>query len=484
MATNKIKDKKVIFVSGIFNVLHPGHIRMFRLADELGTHLIVGLQKKSSDESWMLEDEERFQALKSISLINDVQLIDDLESALREVRPDIVLKGREHKNRTNIELDIIKEWGGRLIFSSGESKSNSLKFLSNGHDKPDFHFPHSYKAFARRHNIVGSALFPAIDKIKDLKIAVVGDIILDEYVDCDPVGLSREDPTIVVTPTEKRLFIGGAAIVALHAKSFGAAVDFYSVSGDDENADWLTENLVNRGISCQVIKDESRPTTIKRRYRSEGKTLLRVNDYRSHSLQTDLSEQLLNNFESKIAGYDVVIFSDFSYGLLHGSLVNALQKLAREHNVSMVADSQTSSQRGDLSKFKGLKLATPTELEARLAADTMDNDVGLAEVIGDLANKIKSQNLLITLGAEGAMILDYSDPSAVKLDSLPALNKMPVDVSGAGDLLMVSSALFLETGCNLWESSLLGMLASSIHISKVGNSPIDMHEFRRCMEQL
>ena len=69
----------------------------------------------------------------------------------------------------------------------------------------------------------------------ETRVAVIGDIILDEYIDCDPVGLSREDPTIVVTPQDTHMFVGGAAIVAQHTKTLGAQVDFYSVSGVDSS---------------------------------------------------------------------------------------------------------------------------------------------------------------------------------------------------------------------------------------------------------
>lgn len=484
MVFTKKKTQEVIFVSGIFNVLHPGHIRMFRRASELGGKLIVGLQKRKSSDADILDDDERLQALRSISLIDEVLMVESLELTLKQLRPDIILKGREHRNRVNVEYDIISEWGGRIIFSSGETKSSSSSFLPNGHFKADFKFPNSYINFAARHNINRNDIIPAIEKIKSLKVAVIGDIILDEYVDCDAVGLSREDPTIVVTPTDKNTFIGGAAIVAQHARSFGAAVDFFSVSGVDESADWLESELKSKGVQCHIVRDDSRPTTIKRRYRSEGKTLLRVNDYRSHSLETDLSKQLLKNFESQINDYDVVIFSDFSYGLLHSGLVEALQKAAYEQGVAMVADSQTSSQRGDLGKFKGTQLVTPTEMEARLAADIMDNDVGLAVVIEELANKISAKNVVITLGAEGALILDNSEPDNPRLDSLPALNKNPVDVSGAGDLLLISSTLLMQSGCNLWQACLMGMVASSIHISRVGNSPIDLDELMLHLEAL
>lgn len=480
-----MKNKKNrVFISGLFNVLHPGHIRLFKFASELADEVIVGLQKKTKSDAQMFEDEERLQALKTVSLIHHIVLVDDLSKTLRELKPEIVLKGSEFKHRCNPEENILDEWGGKLVFSSGENQFNAEKFVHSNGYKNEAHFPTAYKNYLARHHIQRDQIEHALDKISQTRVAVVGDIILDEYIDCDPVGLSREDPTIVVTPRDSNLFVGGAAIVAQHTKTLGAQVDFYSVSGVDKSADWLETRMSAHGVNTYIYQDDSRPTTVKRRYRTQNKTLLRVNEYRSHSLPSGLQAKLLNDFEANISSYDLVVFSDFSYGLLTSEVVEAMQDIALRHDVNMVADSQTSSQRGDLSKFKELMLVTPTEVEARLAVDIQDNDIGLAVVIEKLAAELSAANVIITLGADGALMLDFSNPQKPRLSSLPALNKNPVDVSGAGDLLLVTTSLLKQIGCDLWHASLMGMVASAIHISQVGNKPVDMQKVRQYLDQI
>lgn len=486
MSNNKHyhSKKSRVFISGIFNVLHPGHIRLFKFASELADEVVVGLQMKSQTDPDMLEDDERFQALSSVSLLDNILLVHDLEAVLKSLKPDLVLKGSEFKRRHNIEEDILKQWGGKLVFSSGESQFNSEKFIHRNGYINEAYFPTAYKSFLARHHIDRTHIDQALEKISDTRVAVIGDIILDEYIDCDPVGLSREDPTIVVTPTDANLFVGGAAIVAQHTRTLGAKVDFYSIAGADDSAQWLEKQMSLHGVDSYIYQDESRPTTVKRRYRTQNKTLLRVNEYRSHTLASHIQQQLIADFENNISDYDLVIFSDFSYGLLTEEVINALQDIAKHNGVQMVADSQTSSQRGDLSKFNNLMLVTPTELEARLAVDNHDNDIGLAVIIEQLAEELNSENVIITLGADGALMLDFSDPRKPRLDSLPALNKNPVDVSGAGDLLLVTTSLLKQTGCDLWHASVMGMVASAIHVSQVGNKPIDLHKVRQYLEQI
>jgi len=265
--------------------------------------------------------------------------------------------------------------------------------------------------------------------------------------------------------------------------SFGCHVDFFSICGEDEQGAWVKEQVKQHGIGEYLIVDNSRPTTSKRRYRSQNKTLLRVNNFRGHSLEPQLFTQFVELFESQIANYDVVIFSDFSYGLLNGDMVANLMDIARKQNVFVAADSQTSSQRGDLSKFTSLDLVTPTELEARLAVGIMDNDVGLAEIIENVSQRLNVKNVLITLGAEGTLILDATEPKH-HLDSLPALNKNPLDVAGAGDLTLVCSALLLKAGATLWQASFVAMVASAIHVSCLGNTPNDVERLMQSLESL
>lgn len=477
-----IKDK-VVFISGIFNVLHPGHIRLFKMASELGSKLVVGLFKKAHEGEHLLDDDDRLLALKSINLIDHVLLIDELEATLRDIRPNIVVKGHEFKHRHNVEREIVTDWGGKLIFNSGESQSGYLSYLHNGVKEYVPSFPDSYRKFVRRHDINHDSLTTLIERTKSLKVAVVGDIIVDEYVECDSVGLSREDPTIVVKPTSNALFVGGAAIVALHANAFGCDVDFYSVCGNDEAGHWTRAQLVEKGIGVNLLVDDSRPTTSKKRYRSQNKTLLRVNNFKGHSLEPQLFREFVEALETNIESYDVIIFSDFSYGLLNGDMVQTLLDMAHQHNVFVAADSQTSSQRGDLSKFNNLDLVTPTELEARLAVGIMDNDVGLAEVIETLSQRLSVDNVMITLGPEGALIFDASRDEN-NLDSLSALNKTPLDVSGAGDLTLVCTSLMLKSGATLWQSSLVAMIASALHVSQVGNTPIDIRRMLDWLKEL
>ena len=131
--------------------------------------------------------------------------------------------------------------------------------------------------------------------------------------------------------------------------------------GIDEAATFTQENLANQGISVHAFIDETRPTTRKERYRAHGKTLLRVNHLRQHNISLSLVKDMTRQIDEHLADTDLVLFSDFNYGCLPQGFVDAVIERAASRGVMMAADSQASSQMSDISRFKRMRLITPTE---------------------------------------------------------------------------------------------------------------------------
>jgi len=204
-----------------------------------------------------------------------------------------------------------------------------------------------------------------------------------------------------------------------------------------------------------------------------NKTLLRVNHVRHHAASAEIQRKMLAAVESALTKCDLVLFSCFNYGCLPQDLVDAITLKARAAGVMLAADSQASSQVGDVSRFKGMALITPTEREARLALN--DFEIGLAAVGERLIAKARAENLVITLGAEG-MRINASRDGELRTDRLPAFNLSPKDVSGAGDIFFMSSSMALCVGADIWQGSYLGGLAAALQVSRVGNAPLTATE--------
>ncbi len=149
----------------------------------------------------------------------------------------------------------------------------------------------------------------------------------------------------------------------------------------------------------------------------------------------------------------------------------------------MVADSQSSSQVGDVSRFKGAKLLTPTEREARIALGNYDD--GLVVIAEKLRRKANAENIVITLGAEGILIhAKVTQKGEWHTDRLEALNTAPKDPAGAGDCLLVCAAMSMALGRSIWESLYLGSLAGACQVGRIGNMPLSVGELRVEMNKI
>jgi len=290
--------------------------------------------------------------------------------------------------------------------------------------------------------------------------------------------MSQEDPTIVVTPIVSNKFLGGAAIVAAHARSLGAAtVKFISVTGNDESYTFVADKLIAYGVDAKLFNDTSRPTTLKQRYRAGNKTLLRVSHLRQHKINKNLQRQILDYLLTALVDVDLLVFSDFNYGTLPQELVDEITLECTKRGIMMVADSQSSSQVGDVSRFKNVALLTPTEREARLALGNYED--GLVVLAEALRKKTMANNVVITLGAEGVLIhAAHPGKNQWLTDRLPALNTSPKDAAGAGDCLLVCTAMAMVLGRTIWESLYLGSVAAACQVGRIGNIPLTAAELQ------
>ncbi|MGV8996299.1 MAG: PfkB family carbohydrate kinase [Parvibaculaceae bacterium] len=462
-------DKRIAFLSGNFNVVHPGHLRILKFAAENGDILVVGVNPDTTPGVTIPAD-LRIEGLNAISLVTHALLLDTPpEDFIRALEPDVVVKGKEYEERYNAEQDVVSAYGGQLLFSSGEMRFASINLLQREYFETNFSTIQQPKDYAMRHGFASRDLLDVLPKFAGLRVLVIGDLIVDTYVNCEPLGMSQEDPTIVVTPIEEKTFIGGAGIVAAHARSLGADVRFLSVAGDDAPAEFARSTLDELGVESTLLSDRTRPTTHKRRYRAQGKTLLRVNQLRQHAIGSEIQLLIMDRLLEHLPHTDLLLFSDFNYGVLPQAIVDATCEAARMHGIMMAADSQASSQVSDISRFKGMHLITPTEREARMAIH--DHESGLAVIGERLQKAAEAQNVVVTLGSEG-LLIHAAQAGMFMTDRLPAYNSAPKDVAGAGDSFFTCASMALCAGYDIWRSSYLGALAAACQVSRVGNTPL------------
>lgn len=475
----RFEGRKIAFISGNFNVVHAGHIRLFKFARELADVVLVGTNTDGTSGA-VFPAQLRLEGIQGLGCVDAAGVLDaPLVDFLIQLKPDLVVKGKEHESRFNKEAEIVASYDGSLRFGANEFGYSTLDAIRRELEQeqatqgPRFSLPSDY---ASRHALNSGRLSRILKSFSDLSVTIIGDLIIDDYVTCDPLGMSQEDPTIVVTPMARETFVGGAGIVASHACGMGAKAHLVSIGGDDPARAYALEKLEKYGVDANIVATSDRPTTRKERFRANSKTLLRVNHLRQHQISTEIQAQLAKVAEQKIEQSQVLIFSDFSYGCLPQPLIDRLIEFARSKDAIVAADSQSSSQLGDIGRFQDADLLTPTEREARLAlSDATD---GLVQLANRLTDRLRAKNLIITLGAEGCLMQRGQDKEDKSLttDRLPALNPTPVDVAGAGDSLLVTTALGLATGASIWEAGALGSIAAAHQVSRTGNVPLQASE--------
>jgi len=471
------RGARVAFVSGDFNVVHPGHLRLLRFAADCGDFLVVGVLDQRS-EGAVLSEELRLEGVRSIGLVDFAFVLRGPPSSfVSALEPAIVVKGKEHEVQLNPESQAVDAYGGKLLFSSGEVSFSSLDLLKREFSESALSSITLPAGYPQRHGFAALDLKKLLDGLSSLRVTVVGDLIVDEYLSCEPLGMSQEDPSLVVTPLQKSRFLGGAAIVAAHASGLGARVRHFSVVGADETSVFALGQLNELGVESELVEDVSRPTPLKQRFRAGSTTLLRVSHLRQHAISRELSARLAAKIRDVLDDTDLLIFSDFSYGCLPQHLIDEIAGECRGRAIMMAADSQSSSQIGDLLRFKDMDLVTPTERETRLAI--RDFDSGLAVISDVLRSRCGARHVIVTLGAEGLLV---HAPSArdgnVQTDRLPAFNSAPKDPAGAGDSLLICSAMALAAGADIWRSAFLGSLAAAVQVGRLGNSPLSPDELR------
>ena len=468
---------KTVFVSGAFNVLHPGHNRLLKFAKSLGSKLIVGVvSDRNLDKNIYVNQKLRLEGIRSNVHVDKAFIIDrSLEKIIQKYKPNIVVKGKEHELKFNQELESLDKYGGKLVFSSGDISFSSLDMLGKEFPKPissNIKLPDDY---IQRHNIVKNNLKKQLNSFNKLKVCVIGELIIDEYILCEPIGMSQEDPTLVVTPISNKEFIGGAGIVAAHSVGLGAKTYFISIVGNDKLAKKSKLMLNSKGVHSNLITDETRPTILKQKFRRNNQSLLKINHLSNHTISKNIQNEILQKFSDISKKIDILIFSDFNYGCLPKKLVDKLIKICKKNKTLITADSQSSSQIGDIAKFHSMNLITPTEHEARLS--TRNNDDGLVVLSEELMKKSKSKNILLKLGADGLLIHNgKKQKGSILTDRINSLNSAPTDISGAGDSMLIASSLSLAAGANIWESALIGSMAASVQVSRLGNIPLKSKE--------
>ena len=470
------RARKVIMCHGVFDVVHPGHLRHLLYARSKADILVASITADAHITKGHyrphVPQELRALNLAAYELI-DYVVIDrnptPIEN-LREIQPDFFAKGYEYTAgglppKTQEELDTLYAYGGEIIFTPGDIVYSSTRLIDLA---PPAIQLEKLLLVMDAQGLSFDALRATLDKLIGLRVHVVGDTIVDSYTHAAMVGGQTKTPTMSVLFERRDDYIGGAAVVAEHLRAAGANVLFSTVLGSDPFKDFVLEGLASSGIECNAIVDPTRPTTNKNAIVTGGYRLLKIDTLDNRSI----SDEILRRLESAIAAgrHEAVVFSDFRHGIFNRRTIPRLI-CAIPQGAFKVADSQVASRWGNITEFRDFDLIAPNEREARFAMG--DQDSGVRPLASALYDAARCKTLILKLGERGVLTCFSSNHEA--FDSYLVVDSFVdrvVDAVGAGDALLAYATLAkLATGSDAI-ATILGSIAAACECEVEGNVPI------------
>ena len=471
------RQKKTILCHGVFDVVHPGHVRHLVYAKTKADILIVSITADRHIKKGIYRPHipEGLRALNLAAFeMVDYVLIDDQITPLKtlaELKPDFFAKGFEYNSTglhpaTQEETDVVEGYGGQMIFTPGDVVYSSTKFLSLAIPQVQLE---KLLLLMQNNEISFESLRDTVQKFSNYHVHVVGDTIVDSYTRSTLIGGQTKTPTFSVLYQGQDDYIGGAGIVAQHLRAAGAKVTFSTILGNDSLKDFVISGLKDTGVNILPIIDPSRPTTQKNAIISGGYRLLQIDKLDNRPISDDILEKLIEMV--KQTSGNAVVFSDFRHGIFNRmsvpSLIQAIPKGAFR-----VADSQVASRWGNIIEFKGFDLITPNEREARFALGDQDSTLG--HLAGTLNESADFQNLILKLGDRGVFCLSSKRNADVKTShySIESFASNVVDAVGAGDALLAYATLTMLATGSLVIAGILGSMAAACECECDGNVPI------------
>lgn len=305
-----------------------------------------------------------------------------------------------------------------------------------------------------------------LDKFSNVKVLVVGDIMLDRYWWGNVKRISPEAPVPVVDLQKSTFSPGGAANVAANIAGLGATAHLVGVIGTDHDGDTLVDLLDKSNVSGNsIVRVAGRPTSVKTRVIAHNQQVVRVDHETTVEFSDEDYESIWKSIADGLQNADAVVISDYAKGLLSPSLLWKLIDTARSHGKIVLVDPKGKN----YSRYSGASLITPNRREAAEACNLNEDLPDLVSIAGEqLLNDLDLAMVLITQGEDGMTLFQRNkDPL-----HLSTAAKEIYDVTGAGDTVIACLGAALGAGLDFAEAARIANVAAGLVVEQVGTTAI------------
>jgi len=317
-----------------------------------------------------------------------------------------------------------------------------------------------------------------IDQFSNVKILVIGDWILDEFVWGTVERISPEAPVPVVNVVRESFVPGGALNVANNIRTLRGLVYPCGLVGRDLMGRMLVKTMRKEGIDTTgAIYDQTRPTTLKTRVIAHSQQVVRFDRENNQELGGELLKKVSAYIDKVISKVDAVIIEDYGKGMITPGLLTYVLKKAKAFKKPVLVDPKEKN----FNYYEGVTVITPNRKEALSACGLLkDGPIPDIHEVGKmLIKRFACQAVLITLGEEGMMLFEKSGATT----KIPTAAREVFDVSGAGDTVIAVFTMALAAGANMKEAALISNKAAGIVVGKLGTATVTPQELKQSISE-
>lgn len=471
------RGKTVVQCHGVFDLLHPGHFKHFASAKRAGDMLIVTVTadrfvKRGSGRP-LFTEQVRAQALAALKDVNYVAIVDapSAVESIRLLKPNVYAKGPDYRQaqadvtgKIVDEEKAVRSVGGRLLITDDEVYS-STSLINNYLDPYPSATQRYLTALAKQFSY--EAIVQALTSLKDVRVLVIGDAIIDQYDYCLQMGKSSKEPLVVSRHVNIESFAGGSLGTANHVASVCDSVELLTILGRQDSWRKFIAQSLAPGVRPIFFYRSNAGTTIKKRYVSTSRNhkLFEIYFMNDDPIDRILERSVVAWLRKNARRFDLIVVSDFGHGFITARIIDVICRLARKLAVNV----QTNSANAGfnlVTKYPRADFVCVDEVELRYAAHDRYSDLGA--VARQIQRQLRSNLIVTTRGHEGSLTLSARGGFM----ATPAFAAHVVDPVGAGDAFFAYAAPCFAAGLPAPLVSFIGNVAGALATQIVGHREV------------
>jgi rfaE bifunctional protein nucleotidyltransferase chain/domain len=487
LSKDQFQSLKVGLSHGVFDLVHPGHIQHFIAAKKQVDILIVSI---TADEFVnkgpgrpIFSEDIRLSTLAALEAVDYVTISRQktAERIISILKPNFYFKGADYMDsaddptgKIEAERIVVEQFGGTIKFTD-EFTSSSSKLINNILNPFDTRTKNWIESCKKQCTIEEIDYY--LDKISELNVSLVGELIIDQYTMVDALGKTSKDPILAFQILETNLYAGGILAIANNCSSWAKSVSVYSMIGDEEELPYEVSALLNPRINLFLTKADG-PTITKHRYIDVGTKskvfetyLFDPDKYRQNSNQT-----FLNQIENMLDA-DLVLVADYGHGLMSNQIIEKVIELSKYLAVNVQTN---AGNRGlnNISKYHKIDFFTANSRELQL--EFRSKDIDFSQMFPKLMRKLQASRAILTLGADGVKVFDKQE-----IETVPAFATKVIDKVGAGDSVFAISSLLAFTHCPSMIIGLVSNIVAAHEIANLGHqAPLSLGDIKKQIRSL